>query len=51
MNKKWIKLLVLAFVFWYVITSPYGAAELVSNVMGGLGHAAESLSVFVSALP
>lgn len=51
MNKKWVKLTALAFAAWYVITRPDGAADLVSNAMGGLGHAAESLSTFVSAIP
>ncbi|MBA9004684.1 MULTISPECIES: hypothetical protein [Thermomonospora] len=51
MNKKWIKVTGLAFAAWYIITRPHGAADLVSNAMGGLGHAAESMSTFVSAIP
>ncbi|GAA2588114.1 hypothetical protein SMC26_13170 [Actinomadura fulvescens] len=51
MNKKWVKVGALAFVAWYVITRPEGAASLVNSALGGLGTAAESLSQFVSAIP
>lgn len=51
MNKKHLKLAAIAFVAWYVISRPDGAANLVQSAMGGLSHAAESLSQFVSAIP
>ncbi|MFC6881801.1 MULTISPECIES: hypothetical protein [Actinomadura] len=51
MNKKHVKLAAMAFVAWYVISRPEGAATLVSNALGSLGGAAESLSTFVSAIP
>ncbi|WP_169806825.1 hypothetical protein [Actinomadura macra] len=51
MNKKHLKVASLAFVVWYVISRPEGAASLVNNALGGLGNAAESLSQFMSAIP
>ncbi|MBW8482492.1 hypothetical protein [Actinomadura parmotrematis] len=51
MNKKHMKLGAMAFVAWYVISRPEGAANLVNSALGGLGGAAESLSQFVSAIP
>ncbi|MQY07801.1 hypothetical protein [Actinomadura macrotermitis] len=51
MNKKHLKLGAIAFVVWYVISRPEGAASLVNSGLGGLGTAAESMSQFVSAIP
>jgi hypothetical protein len=50
-NRKYMKLAAAAFVIWYVVSSPEGAARLVHSVMEGLGQVAESLSKFVSAIP
>jgi hypothetical protein len=50
-NKKQIKIAAIAFVAWYVISKPDGAAHLVNNALSGLGTAAESLSQFMSAIP
>ena len=51
MNKKHMKIAAIAFVAWYVISRPEGAATLVNNALSGLGNAAESLSQFMSAIP
>ncbi|WP_203596875.1 hypothetical protein [Actinomadura bangladeshensis] len=51
MNKKQMKIAAIAFVAWYVISKPDGAAHLVNNALSGLGNAAESLSQFMSAIP
>lgn len=51
MNKKQLKIATIAFVAWYVISKPDGAAHLVNNALSGLGSAAESLSQFMSAIP
>lgn len=51
MNKKHLKVASIAFVAWYVISRPAGAAHLVNNALSGLGTAAESLSQFMSAIP
>ncbi|GAA1867576.1 hypothetical protein [Actinomadura bangladeshensis] len=51
MNKKQFKIAAIAFVAWYVISKPDGAAHLVNNALSGLGNAAESLSQFMSAIP
>ncbi|MFC4911716.1 hypothetical protein [Actinomadura gamaensis] len=50
MNKKHLKLAAIAFVVWYVVSRPEGAANLVNSAIGGLGGAAESFSQFVSAM-
>jgi hypothetical protein len=50
-NKKQLKIATIAFVAWYVISKPDGAASLVNNALSGLGNAAESLSQFMSAIP
>jgi hypothetical protein len=50
-NKKTLKIVTIAFVAWYVISKPDGAAHLVNNALSGLGNAAESLSQFMSAIP
>ncbi|MBO2436203.1 hypothetical protein [Actinomadura nitritigenes] len=51
MNKKHLKVASIAFVAWYVISRPEGAAHLFNNALSGLGTAAESLSQFMSAIP
>ncbi|WP_199485344.1 hypothetical protein [Actinomadura craniellae] len=51
MNKKYVKIAALAFAAWYIISRPEGAADLVSAAVGGLNHAAESVSQFMSAIP
>ncbi|MBT2211439.1 MULTISPECIES: hypothetical protein [Actinomadura] len=51
MNKKYVKLVSIAFVAWYVISRPEGAARLVNGGLGSLGNAAESVSRFMSAIP
>ncbi|QKW37467.1 hypothetical protein HUT06_28520 [Actinomadura sp. NAK00032] len=51
MNKKHMKIAAIAFVAWYVISRPEGAALMVNNALSGLGSAAESLSQFMSAIP
>lgn len=51
MSKKPVKIAAIAFVVWYVISRPGGAANLVTSALSGLGNAAESLSQFMSALP
>ncbi|MFA1545426.1 hypothetical protein [Actinomadura chokoriensis] len=51
MNKKHMKIAAMAFLAWYVISRPEGAASLVNNALSGLGNAAESLSQFMSAIP
>ena len=40
----------VAFAVFYLLTNPEGAAGLVVHVLDGLGHAASSLSSFVSSL-
>jgi hypothetical protein len=50
-NKKHLKIVGIAFAAWYVITRPEMAANLVHQTLGGLGGAAESVSVFVSSFP
>ncbi|GAA2140859.1 MULTISPECIES: hypothetical protein [Actinomadura] len=50
MNKKHLKVGSLAFVAWYVISKPEGAAGLVNNALSGLGNAAVSVSHFMNAI-
>jgi hypothetical protein len=49
--KKYAKWAGIAFVIWYIITQPTGAANVVHSLLGGLSGAATSLSQFVSQLP
>jgi hypothetical protein len=49
-NKKAVKWLVAAFVVFYLLSSPEDAAGMVRDAAGGVQQAAESLSLFVSAL-
>lgn len=48
--KKYLTWALLAFVIFYVISSPEGAAGFVRAALGGLAGAGESLSRFVNAL-
>ena len=45
-----IKVLLVAFVLWWVITSPYSAAHEVHHIASFASNAAGSLSRFVSNL-
>jgi hypothetical protein len=49
--KKYAKWGGIAFVVWYVLNQPSGAANLIHSALGGLQNAADSLSQFVSQLP
>ncbi|MBE1537536.1 hypothetical protein [Actinomadura algeriensis] len=51
MNKKHLKIATIAFIAWYVVSRPEGAATMVNNALGGLGTMAESLSTFMSGIP
>jgi len=42
--------LLVAFAGWYLLTNPAGAAGVVLGILGGLQHAASSLSQFASHL-
>ena len=48
--KKYLGWAVIAFVLFYLITQPTGAAGVVHPALHGLGAAASSLSRFVSSL-
>jgi hypothetical protein len=48
--KKWLTWAVIAFVIFYLLNSPNGAAHVVHNALGGLVSAGNSLSRFVNAL-
>ncbi|WP_165964514.1 hypothetical protein [Actinomadura sp. KC216] len=48
--KKYATWVAVAFVAFYVINQPDGAAQSVENVAGGLASAAGSLATFVNAL-
>ncbi len=39
---------VIAFAAWFLLTNPAGAAGFVHGALGGLQHAASSMSAFVS---
>lgn len=45
--KKIIGLLLIAFVIFYVVTNPDGAAAIISSVGRGLRTAADSVAKFV----
>ncbi|WP_198653353.1 MULTISPECIES: hypothetical protein [Actinocorallia] len=52
MFKKWLKWGSVAFVAWYIVKQPDGAASVVQGALNGLGGAADSLSTFMtSAIP
>ena len=48
--KKNLRYVAIAFVIFYLLSNPRGAAALVESAFRGLIHAAEQLSIFVSAL-
>ncbi|MEV0659989.1 hypothetical protein ACIBI3_03075 [Actinomadura luteofluorescens] len=48
--KKYITWAAAAFVAFYVITQPDGAAESVENAAMGISSAADSLATFVNSL-
>jgi hypothetical protein len=48
--KKYLTWALGAFVVFYLLSSPGGAARLVHNAAGGLASAGDSLSRFVDAL-
>jgi hypothetical protein len=48
--KKYVTWAVGAFVVFYLLKSPGGAAQVVHNAASGLASAGESLSKFVNAL-
>jgi hypothetical protein len=45
---KYIKWAGIAFLVWYVINRPDGAASVVQGTLNGLGGAADSLSTFMT---
>jgi hypothetical protein len=47
---KWIKWTLVAFVAFYLLSSPEDAAAMVRSAAGGVQQAADSLSRFVSSL-
>ncbi|GAA2727202.1 hypothetical protein [Actinocorallia aurantiaca] len=52
MLKKWLKWGAVAFVVWYIVKRPDGAALVVQGTLNGLGGAADSISTFMmSAIP
>lgn len=48
--KKYVTWAAAAFVAFYLMRSPEGAADTVHNAAGGLASAADSLARFVNAL-
>lgn len=48
--KKYLTWAIVAFVIFYLINSPEGAASFVRGAVGGVASAADSLSRFVNAL-
>jgi hypothetical protein len=48
--KKYLTWALIAFVIFYLLNSPNGAAHVVHNALGGLVSAGNSLSRFVNAL-
>ncbi|MEU5988220.1 hypothetical protein ABZ806_04510 [Spirillospora sp. NPDC047418] len=48
--KKYITWAAVAFVAFYVINQPDGAAQSVENAANGIASAADSLATFVNAL-
>lgn len=48
--KKNLRYVAIAFVIFFVINNPTGAAALVERAIGGLAYAAQQLATFVSAL-
>ncbi|WP_187357063.1 hypothetical protein [Actinomadura sp. CNU-125] len=50
MNKKNMKYVAIAFVIFYLLSSPNEAAGFVNNVFTQLGRAGSSVSAFVDGL-
>ena len=48
--KKWLPWLLAAFVLWWVISDPHGAALFARHAGSGIHHAAVALSTFASSL-
>jgi hypothetical protein len=48
--KKYLSWALMAFVIFYLLKSPQGAAHVVHNALGSLTSAGNSLSRFVNAL-
>ena len=48
--KKYLSWAAIAFVAFFLFTSPEGAADIVSSAFSGLASAGESLSTFVNSL-
>jgi len=48
--KKYLTYALAAFVIFYLLKSPAGAANVVHNALGGLSSAGNSLSRFVNSL-
>ncbi|WP_393916542.1 hypothetical protein [Halostreptopolyspora alba] len=48
--KKWTGYALLAFVAFYLLTSPESAAQIIEAALGGLLAGGEALSRFVNAL-
>jgi hypothetical protein len=48
--KKYAKWGTIAFVLWYVLNRPSGAASMIHGALGGLSDAAGSLSQFMNQL-
>lgn len=48
--KKYLTWALIAFVIFYLLNSPTGAAHVVHNALGSLASAGNSLSRFVNAL-
>jgi hypothetical protein len=48
--KKQLTLIAIAFVLFFIVQQPDSSAGLVKDALGGLGHAADKLAVFVKSL-
>lgn len=48
--RKMVRISAIAFVIFFVISNPTGAAALVERAIGGLAYAGQQLATFVSAL-
>lgn len=48
--KKLAILIGVAFVLFFVVQQPQDSAGLVKDALGGIGHAADKLAVFVKSL-
>lgn len=48
--RKWLPWLLAAFVLWWVITDPHGAAQFARHIGAFISHAGTSLATFASGL-